>query len=165
MTSNHDDGRETPGTRDGPEQHIAEAVVRSGLTVAAAESLTGGNIAAALSAIEGASTWFRGGVVAYGEEVKFNLLEVDRGPVIRAEVAEQMATGAARLLDADVAVSTTGVGGPGPQEDQPQGTVYIAVATDSECVVHTYHFAGDPAEVVAKATAQALHDLAAVLAD
>ena len=61
------------------EQEIADALVSSNLTAAVAESLTGGNISAGLSAIEGASDWFRGGVVAYTEEVKFDMLGVDRG--------------------------------------------------------------------------------------
>ena len=76
---------EQDGT-DGLEDQIAEALVRSKQTAAAAESLTGGNVSAALSAIEGASDWFLGGVVAYAEEVKYALLGVERGPVINAKV-------------------------------------------------------------------------------
>lgn len=66
------------------EQRIGEALVGAGQTVAAAESLTGGAISSRLSAIEGASDWFRGAVVAYGEDVKLALLGVDRGPVFVA---------------------------------------------------------------------------------
>ena len=137
--------------------------MRSKRTAAAAESLTGGNISAGLSAIEGASDWFLGGVVAYAEEVKYDLLGVDRGPVINARSAQQMAEGVARLLHADFAVATTGVGGPGPQEDNPQGTVFIAVATPNRSDVREYRFDGDPGEVVAQATRQALDDLAAAV--
>lgn len=147
------------------EQQIAETLVRSRRTVAAAESLTGGNISAGLSAIEGASDWFRGGLVAYAEEVKYSLLGVERGPVINTRSARQMASGVARLLGADFAVSTTGVGGPGPQEDLPQGTVFIGVATPDGGNVAEYRFEGDPPEVVEQATRQALRDLAAALAD
>jgi len=143
---------------------IAEILTSSNRSAAVAESLTGGAVSARLSAIEGASDWYRGGVVAYDEEVKFTLLGVDRGPVITARTASQMATGVARLLDADVAVATTGVGGPGPQEGQPQGTVYLAVHADGTCTVREYHFPGDPAEVVAQATRQALDDLGAAVA-
>jgi nicotinamide-nucleotide amidase len=143
---------------------IAEALVRMRRTAAAAESLTGGNISAALSAIEGASDWFLGGVVAYAEEIKYALLGVDRGPVINARSAVQMAEGVARLLDADFAVATTGVGGPAPQEDIPQGTVYVAVVTPDRSDVREYRFDGDPGEVVAQATRQALDDLAAAVA-
>ena len=154
----HPDGAERT---DQLEQQIADALVSSNQTAAVAESLTGGNISAGLSAIEGASDWFRGGVVAYAEEVKFDLLGVDRGPVITAKSAEQMARGVTRLLHADVAVATTGVGGPGPQEGLPQGTVFIAVATPTTTRVRKYQFEGDPSEIVGRATRQALQDLAA----
>lgn len=153
-----------PPESEGPEQRIAEDLMRSSRSAAVAESLTGGNVSARLSAIEGASDWFRGAVVAYDEEVKFGLLDVDRGPVITATAASQMASGVARLLDADVAVATTGVGGPGPQEERPEGTVFVAVHTPSGCSVREYHFDGDPAEVVARATRQALVDLAEAIA-
>jgi nicotinamide-nucleotide amidase len=142
------------------EQEIADALVSSNHTAAVAESLTGGNISAGLSAIEGASDWFRGGLVAYAEEVKFDLLGVDRGPVITAKTAEQMARAVSRLLHADLAVATTGVGGPGPQEGLPQGTVFIAVATPTTSSVRKYQFEGDPSEIVRRATQQALQDLA-----
>ena len=154
----HPDGAERT---DQLEQQIADALVSSNRTAAVAESLTGGNVSADLSAIEGASDWFRGGLVAYAESVKFDLLGVECGPVITAKSAEQMARGVTRLLHADLAVATTGVGGPGPQEDLPQGTVFIAVATPATTRVRKYHFEGDPSEVVKKATQQALTDLAA----
>jgi nicotinamide-nucleotide amidase len=148
---------------DDSQDEIAKILVDRNQTAAAAESLTGGNISAALSAIEGASDWFLGGVVAYAEDVKFNLLGVERGPVINARSGLQMAEGVARLLGADFAVATTGVGGPGPQEDLPQGTVFIAVATPGDSDVREYQFDGDPADVVAQATRQALDDLAAAV--
>ena len=143
-----------------PVDQIADGLSRSNRTAAAAESLTGGSVSAALSAIEGASDWFLGGVVAYAEKVKFDLLGVDRGQVINAQTAHQMAIGVAELLGADFAVATTGVGGPGPQEDQPPGTVYIAVATPAGCEVREYDFEGDPPKVVEETTRRALHDLA-----
>ncbi len=142
------------------ERQIADALVRSDRTAAAAESLTGGNVSAGLSAIEGASEWFVGGVVAYAEEVKFSLLQVERGPVITEKSALQMAEGVARLLEADFAVATTGVGGPGPQEDLPQGTVFIAVTTPAGSEARKYWFEGDPPDIVEQATRQALADLA-----
>lgn len=142
------------------ERQIADALLKSNRTAAVAESLTGGNISAGLSAIEGASDWFLGGVVAYAEEVKFDLLGVDRGPVITARSAQQMAIGVSRLLHADLAVATTGVGGPGPQEGLPQGTVFIAVATPTIAHVQEYRFEGDPSEIVRQTTRQALQDLA-----
>jgi nicotinamide-nucleotide amidase len=148
-----------------PQGQIADALSRSNRTAAVAESLTGGNVSAALSAIEGASGWFLGGVVAYAETVKFDLLDVARGPVINAQTAHQMATGMAKLTGADFAVATTGVGGPGPQEEQPPGTVYIAVAGAAGCAVREYRFDGDPPQVVERTTRQALQDLADAIAN
>ncbi|HZA73209.1 MAG TPA: CinA family protein [Propionibacteriaceae bacterium] len=150
---------------DDLQQQIAEALTSSNRTAAAAESLTGGNVSAGLSAIEGASDWFVGGVIAYAAEVKYDLLGVDRGPVINALTARQMATGVARLLHADFAVATTGVGGPGPQEDRPEGTVFIAVASPTGCTDREYSFGGDPSSIIEQATHQALRDLAAAVAD
>ena len=150
---------------DDLEAQIAEALTRTKRTVASAESLTGGSVSAGLSAIEGASNWFIGGVVAYAAEVKYDLLGVDRGPVINAQTAQQMATGVARLLHSDFAVATTGVGGPGPVEGRPEGTVFVAVATPDACTTHEYAFDGDPPQITALATRQALRDLAVAVTE
>jgi nicotinamide-nucleotide amidase len=141
---------------------VATALRRTNSTVAAAESVTGGQIACQLSAADGASDWFRGGLVAYSEYAKVSVLGVDPGPVITMACAEQMAAGVQKLLSADYAISTTGVGGPGPAEGQPAGTVFIAVASPNGCQVRDYHFGGDPEKVVMSAAAQALRDLADV---
>jgi nicotinamide-nucleotide amidase len=107
-------------------------LVARGETLAVAESLTGGMVAAELTAAPGASRAFRGSLTAYATDVKHSLLGVDgallteRGAV-DAEVARQMAAGVRRLLGADWGVATTGVAGPDPQDGQP-GTVYVAVA-------------------------------------
>jgi nicotinamide-nucleotide amidase len=108
---------------------IAAKATAAGLAVGTAESLTVGALAQALGAGDGAAEWFRGGVVAYASEVKFDVLGVQQGPVITALCAEQMAWGARRVLGADVAVAVTGVGGPDPEEGCPPGTVYVAVAS------------------------------------
>ena len=143
-------------------ERIADNLRRSGSTTAAAESISGGHIATQLAAARGAGQWFRGALIAYSEEAKFTVLKVKPGPVITVDCARQMAIGVAQLLKADFAVSTTGAGGPGPEEDQPPGTVFIAVASPANCEAKEYHFDGDPETVVRKATAQALHDLATV---
>lgn len=102
-------------------------------TVATAESLTGGLIAAALTEVPGSSAVFRGGIVAYATELKAVLLGVPRavldadGPVA-PEVAAAMAEGARARLGATFGVATTGVAGPGPADGKPAGTVYIAVS-------------------------------------
>ena len=107
------------------------------LTVAVAESLTGGLVVADLVAIPGASAVVRGGIVAYATELKATLLGVDAGVLatggaIQLVVAEQMAEGVRQKLGADVGLATTGVAGPDPQDGHPPGEVWIAVATRAE---------------------------------
>lgn len=155
------------GIEDDAHGELAELVAKraaaSGRTVAVAESLTSGLIASRLGAATDASEWFRGGITAYSSQVKFSLLGVASGPVVCASCAEQMARSAARLLGADVAVATTGVGGPGPQEGQPAGTVFIAVAGAGFADAVHHRFDGDPHEVVDQTTTEALRALAAAL--
>jgi nicotinamide-nucleotide amidase len=110
-----------------------EAVVVSllserAMTVAVAESLTGGYVAGRLCAVPGASKVFQGGVVAYQPEIKFGLLGVEEGPVITEGTALAMAHGVRRLLGADIGLATTGVAGPDESEGKPVGTVCLAVA-------------------------------------
>ena len=92
-----------------------------------AESVTGGIIASRLVDVVGASTWFKGGVVSYASQVKFDVLGVPNGPVVSAEAAIAMASGAASVLNADCAVSVTGVAGPDPQDGHEVGTVFVGI--------------------------------------
>jgi nicotinamide-nucleotide amidase len=110
------------------EDAIATRMLARHETLAVAESITGGLIASRLVNIAGASTWFRGGVVSYASEVKFDLLGVARGPVVSAVAAEEMASGVRALLKSDVGLSVTGVAGPQEQDGQPAGTVFVGVA-------------------------------------
>ncbi|MBM7502569.1 CinA family protein [Agromyces aurantiacus] len=119
-----------------------------GLAVATAESLTSGAIASGLGRGEGASEWFAGGVVAYAERVKRDVLGVTATSVLTAQCARELATGVARLLDADVAVAVTGVGGPDAEEGLPPGTVYAALRVGDEVTDATWRFEGDPSSVV-----------------
>jgi nicotinamide-nucleotide amidase len=131
---------------------ILRLLTASGRTVAAAESLTGGLVAAALTDVPGSSTAFRGGVVAYATELKAELLGVDsrmlarHGPVY-APVAVAMAEGVRERLDATVGVATTGVAGPDPADGFPPGTVHIAVSLADDTVVRTMALAGNRDEV------------------
>ena len=125
--------------------------------MAVAESLTGGRVASELAAAPHASSWFRGGVVAYANEVKYGVLGVPVGPVISDTCAQAMAAGVARLTAADYAVAVTGVGGPDEQEGQPVGTVFIAVYGPAGNRVEHYRLSGEPEEIVAQAAAHALH--------
>lgn len=154
---------------------VAEAAARviaaarqAGVSVAVAESLTGGAVASTLVGVPGASAVLRGGVVAYTEDVKAACLGVDaqllgeRGAVDPA-VAEQMASGVARLMDADVAVSTTGVAGPGPDDrGTPAGTVFLGIATRQRagewiCDHVALSFTGDRPQVRSATVDAALH--------
>ncbi|MDQ4006593.1 MAG: CinA family protein [Actinomycetota bacterium] len=154
---------ETPQLSD-EAYEIAETVSRraqkAGLTVATAESLTCGQVAAHLGAASSSSSWFRGGVVAYDDEVKYKVLGVPRGRVISEDCGTAMAEGVRRLLDADVAVAVTGVGGPDEQEGQPPGTVYIAVAGADGGTCRHHRFDGDPKEVLTATALEALKALA-----
>ncbi|MEJ7764720.1 MAG: competence/damage-inducible protein A [Acidimicrobiales bacterium] len=125
------------GVDDETMEHvIGELLGQRRWTLALAESMTGGLVSSRIVDTPGASTWFKGGVVTYASEVKFDLLGVREGPVISEECAIQMAEGVRKLLDTDVGLSVTGVAGPGRQEDQPVGTAWLGVArpTASEAV-------------------------------
>lgn len=146
-----------------PARQLLTAALRARLTVAVAESLTGGRVAAALTAVPGASTVLRGSVTAYATDLKASLLGVDAGLLDRVgavdgEVARQMALGVRRVCGADVGVATTGVAGPSEQDGKPVGTVYVAVVGPDPdlALVAPARFAGDRAEVQAAATRLAL---------
>jgi len=125
------------------ERVVGDLLVKRGLSLGVAESLTGGLVASRLAEIEGASRWLRGSIVAYDSKVKFDLLRVPEGPVVSAEAAEAMALGACRALGAGVGISVTGVAGPATQEDQPVGTVFMAVALGGTVESAESHFPGD----------------------
>jgi nicotinamide-nucleotide amidase len=114
-----------------------------GLTLAVAESVTGGLVAARLTDVPGASEVVRGGVVAYASEVKFRELGVPEGPVISAECASAMAAGVRDRLGADVGVATTGVAGPTEQEGHPVGLVYVAIALGDHVEAREVRLPGD----------------------
>lgn len=110
------------------ESVVLDALTERNLTLAVAESLTGGLVGARLTAVPGCSAALRGCVVSYASAVKFDLLAVPEGPVVCATAAKAMAEGVRRLLKADVGLATTGVAGPDTQEGQPVGTVFLGLA-------------------------------------
>src|SRR5215210_4666941 len=135
---------------------------QSPFTVAAAESLTGGNVSARITAIAGSSGYFLGGIVAYSNAAKASLLGVSeetlatRGAV-SAECAREMAEGARRAFGADLAVATTGIAGPGgATERKPVGLVYIAFAGPDGVTAEEFHFPGGRAVVTDASTEAAL---------
>ncbi|AKU17321.1 CinA family protein [Luteipulveratus mongoliensis] len=112
---------------------LVGSLTAAGQTVATAESLTGGLVAARLTSVPGSSAVVRGGVVSYATDVKQSVLGVDadllaRGGAVQEGVARQMAEGVRRLLASTWGLATTGVAGPDPQDGQPVGTVFVAVA-------------------------------------
>jgi nicotinamide-nucleotide amidase len=136
---------------------IAERLGERRVTVA--ESCTAGRVASALACVDHATDWFRGGVVAYQREAKEQILDVTAASVLSEEAAEQMASGACKVFDADIAVSTTGLAGGDPQDGVEVGTVFIGTCVDGRVRSRRHHFDGDPEDVCAAATRQALIDL------
>jgi nicotinamide-nucleotide amidase len=122
---------------DNMETVVLDLLRKQGLTLGLAESVTGGLVSGRLTSIPGASDVLRGSVVSYSSEVKFDLLDVPRGPVVSEDAAVAMAEGARRVLGADVALSLTGVAGPAEQDGQPVGTLCIAVAMNGRSTVST----------------------------
>ncbi len=121
----------------------------SGKTLVTAESLTGGGIGAALTAVPGSSEVYKGGVICYTDWVKHNVLGVPETYLqtlgaVSGPVAEAMAVGVRRVLEADAAVSVTGLAGPGGDEfGHPVGTVFIGYADAQTALSRECHFSGD----------------------
>lgn len=139
-----------------------EALRRRGLTVATAESCTGGNIAAAITSVAGCSDVYMGSVVSYANEVKINVLGVPAADIeahgaVSREVVVAMARGAARVTGADCAVATSGVAGPGGgTPDKPVGTVWTAVHTPEGTDAFVSHYPGNRQRVINRAVTEAL---------
>ena len=147
----------------------AELLRRSAM-IATAESLTGGRLGDVLSAAPGASDTYLGGVVSYATTVKTKVLgvseeTVEKHGVVSAECAEEMASGVRDLVDADYAVSTTGVAGPTTQEGKPVGLVFIGVAGPEGVRSRRFEFDGDRAEIREKAVKAAIDLVLATVRD
>jgi len=143
-------------------------VERRGASLATAESLTGGRLAASITAVAGASRVYVGGIVAYATELKQRLLGVEpdlveRHGVVSAECARAMAVGARVVTGATYAVSTTGVAGPEPQEGKPVGTVFVAVAGPTGTAVSALELSGDRATIQERTCQEAVAALGALL--
>ena len=120
-----------------------------GKTLVTAESLTGGGIGAAITAVSGASAVYKGGIISYTNEVKHGVLGVSLETLevhgaVSLQTAQEMAVGARKLLKADVAVSVTGLAGPGGDEyGNPVGTVCIGYCDENKSFAVKYYFDGD----------------------
>jgi nicotinamide-nucleotide amidase len=147
---------------------VHELLQERGETVATAESLTGGRLAAALTAVPGASLSYLGGVVAYATAVKLSVLGVPAAlvaehGVVSAECALAMARGAAAVTGADWGIGTTGVAGPDRQEDRPPGTVHVGLVGPGVATALALELVGDRGAVQDRTCAEALSALAGML--
>jgi nicotinamide-nucleotide amidase len=124
------------------ESTVLDLLRQRGLTLGLAESVTGGLVAGRLTAVPGASDVFRGAVVSYASQVKFDMLGVPRGPVVSEEAAKAMAEGVRPVLGADIGVALTGVAGPDEQDGMPVGTLCVAVADGRSTTAHTFRLPG-----------------------
>ena len=128
------------------EKIIYEKLKISGLTVATAESCTGGNIAHRLTLIPGISDCFKGSVVAYHNELKINALgvsarDIEQYGAVSSQVATQMAEGARKVIQTDLAVATTGIAGPtGGTDEKPVGTIWISVSSPERTITRSFNF-------------------------
>ena len=134
----------------------------TGKTLVTAESLTGGGIGAALTSVSGASAVYKGGIISYTNAVKHGILGVSRETLdqygaVSEPVAKAMAEGARKILEADVAVSVTGLAGPGGDEfGNPVGTVFIGYSDNTVTTVKHCLFSGDRESIRNQTIAEAL---------
>ncbi len=149
-------------------EKLGQALLRLRLTLACAESCTGGLLSATLTEVPGSSGWFRGGVVAYHNDLKTGLLGVSaellraHGAVSEAVVLA-MARGARKRLDADLALSVSGIAGPtGGTPDKPVGTVWLAWSGPHGEHARRFLFQGDRGSVRAQSVRRALQEMLAL---
>ena len=141
---------------------VGKLLTEKMLTIATAESCTGGKIASTLSAISGASKYFKGSVVSYATEVKNEVLEIpnaliEKNGVVSAEVAEAMVKSVQKIMTSDFAIATTGNAGPTKgDEDAELGTVFIGIATPNEVFVEEFNFGQPREKVIDRAVSKAL---------
>ncbi len=140
---------------------IGNLLRKNKLTIATAESCTGGNIARLITSVAGSSEYFKGSVVAYSNEVKNKLLGVSADDLntfgtVSQPIAEQMAKSAMQNLNTDIAVATSGIAGPaGGSPEKPVGTVWIAVCNKDKCISREFHFGKHRDRNIEKATMSA----------
>ena len=144
------------------EEVIGGILTKKEMSLATAESCTGGNIARLITSVPGSSAYFKGGMIAYSNEVKRDKLEVsqeslDKYGAVSREVVEEMARGAVKTLGTDLAVATSGIAGPdGGSEEKPVGLVWIAVATEEKVYSKEFRFGGHRELVIEQASIMSL---------
>ena len=141
---------------------VGQLLREKGLTLSTAESCTGGNIAHQITLVAGSSDYYKGSVVSYATAIKTDVLgvnqdDVDRYTVVSEPVARQMAAGVARVLGTDCSIATTGIAGPGGGDDEnPVGTVWMAVNVCGNIVTVKKHYPGTRDRVITRATTDSL---------
>lgn len=153
------------------EERLAAALVERNMTLATAESCTGGGFSHLLTGIPGSSAFFIGGIIAYHNNVKTQLLDVPESALIRhgavsSQTAASMAEGGRSRFNTDFGVSITGIAGPsGGSPEKPVGLVYVALATTKRTHVQQHLFSGDRHRVREQAITAALRLALGVIAD
>ena len=147
-------------------REVVQKLIEKGITVATAESCTGGKIASAITDVPGSSSIFGYGMVTYSNDAKMKILGVKeetlkRVGAVSEETAYEMAEGLKKLSEADVAVSVTGIAGPGGgSELKPVGLVYMGLAYNNQIYVKKNQFSGDRDEVRNQTVAEAFRFIA-----
>ena len=143
--------------------NLKQLCIEKGVSIAVAESCTAGLIASKLTALPGSSSFFKGGIVAYQNEIKTKILEVSQSIIdekteVSAEVVKQMAQSILEKFDTNFAIATTGYAGPaGGTNKNPIGTVFIAISSVVGVVVSRFVFLGNRQSVVNQASESALN--------
>ncbi|MFI3239977.1 MAG: CinA family nicotinamide mononucleotide deamidase-related protein [Bacteroidales bacterium] len=152
-------------------QIVGEQLMKRNWSMATAESCTGGNIAHQITMVAGASNYFRGSVVAYSNEVKISMLNVDADVLakygaVSAETVAQMAMGVASAMDANCAIATSGIAGPdGGTAEKPVGTVWVGIYCDGEVSTELIMLKGDRESIIERTTTNTLLKLLRVLSE
>ena len=147
------------------EEVVAQLLVQNKVTISTAESCTGGKIGSILTSIAGASQYYKGGIIAYDNTVKEEILQVpvqllESYGAVSQQCVEAMAIGVQRLLQTDYALATSGIAGPdGGTDEKPVGTLWIAIATPQKCYSKMFLFANDRLRNIDRFTASALNEL------
>jgi len=143
-------------------KNIIDKLKQSNKTVTFAESCTGGRIAAAFTAVSGASSVLNGSVISYANEIKSQWLGVKKETLMQhgavsKETVEEMLTGVLKMASADYAIAVSGIAGPtGGTEEKPVGTVYIGIKNSDHSIVQLHHFKGERESIQKQATKSAI---------
>lgn len=146
---------------DKPEMAIGKILLADNMSIASAESCTGGLICSMLTDVPGSSSYVAGGVISYSNKIKHDVLGVpqdilDTSGAVSEETALAMSNGVRKLMKTDIGVSSTGVAGPSPSEGKSVGLIYLSVSTANRNVVRRYMFSGSRTDIKHQAAQMAI---------